>query len=155
MRTVTTKSRCQTVRERSPLISAYNQPGLLIHDFHNTVSLIRTMELLLSIKPMNQLDATATPINIFRTEADLQPYQARLPEVALDNLISPPSHDAATTFWMGRTGGQDISHADLADSQTLNQIIWFSVRGKMPMPAVARLPIFDAMRLGLKEKGKS
>jgi DNA-binding beta-propeller fold protein YncE len=138
---------------RSPIlvISAYNRPGLLIHDFHNTVSLIRTMELLLGISPMNQLDATATPINIFRAEADLQSYKARLPNVALDNLLTPPARDAATAFWMRRTEEQDISHADMADPHTLNQIIWFSVQGKTPMPTNARLPIVDAMRLGLMQ----
>jgi YVTN family beta-propeller protein len=137
---------------RSPVlvISAYNRPGLLIHDFHNTVSLIRTMELLLGMRPMNQLDATATPMNIFRAEADLQPYKARLPNVALDNLVTPPARDAATALWMRRTNEQDMSHADMADPQTLNQIIWFSVRGKTPIPTIASLPIFDAMRLGLK-----
>jgi hypothetical protein len=50
---------------------------------------------------------------------------------------------------MRQTEAQDTSHADLADPKILNQIIWFSVRGKSPMPAVARLPIFDVMRLGL------
>ena len=136
---------------RSPIlvISAYNQPGLLIHDFHNTVSLIRTMELLLGMQPMNQLDATATPINIFRAAADLQPYRAFLPNVALDNLTTPPARDAVTAYWMRQTEAQDTSHADLADPKVLNQIIWFSVRGKTPMPDVARLPIFDAMQLGL------
>ncbi|HMJ08323.1 MAG TPA: beta-propeller fold lactonase family protein, partial [Pyrinomonadaceae bacterium] len=44
---------------RSPaiVISAYNRPGALIHDLHNTVSLIRTMELCLGLPPMNFLDA--------------------------------------------------------------------------------------------------
>jgi hypothetical protein len=42
----------------------------------------------------------------------------------------------------------------MADAQTLNQVIWFSVRGRTPMPATARLPIFDAMRLGLTEERK-
>ena len=51
------------------LISAYNRPGALVHEFHNTVSLIRTIELLLGMEPMNQLDATATPIDIFRARA--------------------------------------------------------------------------------------
>jgi len=133
------------------VISAYNRPGLLIHEFHNTVSLIRTIELLLGLAPMNQLDATAVPVNIFRVEADLRPYNAQLPTVAFDNLINPEARDAATAFWMKRTGEQDMSHADMADSRTLNQIIWFSVRGATPMPAISRLPAFDALRLGLRE----
>ncbi|MGH9945732.1 MAG: bifunctional YncE family protein/alkaline phosphatase family protein, partial [Pyrinomonadaceae bacterium] len=47
---------------RSPalVISAYNRHGILVHDLHNTVSLIRTIELCLGIAPRNFLDANAT-----------------------------------------------------------------------------------------------
>ena len=134
------------------LISAYNRPGALIHEFHNTVSLIRTIELLLGIEPMNQLDATATPINIFRAEPDLRPYKVLLPNVTLDNLITPPPRDAAAAYWMRRTEEQNLERADMADPETLNRIIWFSVKGNIPMPEIARLPAFDAMRLGLQEE---
>src|SRR6185295_12640625 len=130
----------------------YNKPGALVHEFHNTVSLIRTIELLLGIEPMNQLDATATPINIFRAEADLRPYKALLPNVALDNLMTPPARDAATAYWMQRTEEQDLAHADMADPEILNRIIWFSVKGNTPMPKINSLPAFDAMRLGLQEE---
>ncbi len=134
------------------VISAYNRPGALVHEFHTTVSLIRTIELLLGIAPMNQLDATATPINIFRSQPDLTPYKAVLPMVALDNLLNPPARDAATAYWMKRTEEQDLAHADMADPEVLNEIIWFSVRGNAPMPAISRLPAFDALRFGLKEE---
>ena len=134
------------------VISAYNKPGALVHEFHNTVSLIRTIELLLGIEPMNQVDATATPINIFRAEADARPYKALLPNVALDNLVTPPPRDAATAYWMRMTEEQDLEHADMADPETLNRIIWFSVRGNTPMPSIARLPAFEAMRLGLQDE---
>ena len=134
------------------VISAYNRPGALVHEFHNTVSLIRTIELLLGIEPMNQLDASATPINIFRAEADLRPYKAVLPNVAMDNLITPPPRDAAAAYWMRRTEEQNLERADMADAETLNRIIWFSVKGNIPMPTIARLPAFDAMRLGLQEE---
>ena len=134
------------------VISAYNRPGALVHEFHTTVSLIRTIELLLGIAPMNQLDATATPINIFRSQPDLTPYKAVLPMVAFDNLLNPPARDAATAYWMKRTEEQDLAHADMAEPEILNEIIWFSVRGNAPMPAISRLPAFDALRFGLKEE---
>jgi hypothetical protein len=134
------------------VISAYNRPGLLVHEFHNTVSLIRTIELLLGLEPMNQLDATAAPINIFRAQPDLRPYEAVLPDVALDNLVTPPARDAAMAYWMRRTAEQDLAHADMANPEVLNRIIWFSVRGSVPMPEISRLPAFDAMRLGIQEE---
>ena len=114
--------------------------------------MIRTMELLLGMEPMNQLDATAVPMNIFGAEADLRPFEAQLPSVASDNLTNPRARDAATAYWMERTTEQDMSHADMADPRTLNQIIWYSARGNAPMPAINRLPAFEAMRLGLLEE---
>jgi len=109
--------------------------------------------MLLGLPPMNQLDAAAAPMDIFRSEADLRPYSAQLPNVALDNLLTPSAapRDSALAYWMSQTERQDLSHPDLADPQVLNRIIWFSVKGKAEMPAVARLPAFDAMRLGLAE----
>ena len=137
------------------LISAYNRPGALVHEFHNTVSFIRTIELLLGMEPMNLLDATAVPVDIFRREADLRPYKAVLPSVALDNLVTPPARDAAALYWMRRTAEQDIEHADMADPRVLNEAIWFSARGAAsPMPEPARLPAFDAMRLGLRAEAE-
>ena len=100
---------------------------------------------------MNQLDATAAPANIFRNEADLRPYKAILPNVALDNLLSAQTRDTVTLYWMKRTEEQDLAHADMADPEMLNRIIWFSVKGHVPMPEIARLPAFDVMRLGLLE----
>jgi len=140
---------------RSPafVISAYNRPGALIHEFHNTVSLIRTMEILLGLQPMNQLDAAAAPIDIFRDEADLRPYQAIMPDVALDNLIVAPARDARTAYWMKRTQEQNLAKPDQADADTLNRIIWFSARGdSYPEHRIAHLPAFDLMLVGLRQE---
>jgi len=45
-----------------------------------------------------------------------------------------------------------IGQLRVPDPEVMNRIIWFSVRGNVPMPAIARLPAFDAMRLGLQEE---
>jgi YVTN family beta-propeller protein len=134
---------------RSPalVISAYNRPGSLIHQYHNTVSLIRTMELLLGISPMNQLDASASPIDIFQSQPDLTPYKAILPEIALNNLLVQPAADRETARWIHESERQNFTSEDLADPEILNRIIWFSVRGGNDLyPKVARIPAFDVMR---------
>ena len=75
-----------------------------------------------------------------------------LPEIADNNLIVAPPTDKATAYWTKRTAAQDLTHADMADAQTLNEIIWFSVRGdSASMPAIASLPAFDLMIAGLNE----
>ena len=134
---------------RSPalVISAYNRPGALIHKYHNTVSLIRTMELLLGMPPMNQLDAAASPMDIFQSKPDLTPYKAVLPEVAMNNLIVQPSRDREMARYIRESERQNFVSEDLANPQILNRIIWFSARGDTePYPTVAELPVFDVMR---------
>ncbi|HTT33571.1 MAG TPA: bifunctional YncE family protein/alkaline phosphatase family protein [Methylomirabilota bacterium] len=131
-------------------ISAYNKPGALIHKFHSTVSMIRTMEMLLGIAPMNQLDASAIPMDIFQETPNLAPYKAILPTVAADNLLTEKVKDKATAEWMKKSNQQDFTHADMANAQTLNAIIWFACRGSnSAAPQSPQLPAYQALRFGI------
>ena len=58
-------------------------------------------------------------------------------------------------YFIDLTDRQDLRHPDMANPRTLNEIIWFSVRGNAEMPAVARLPVFDLMTAGLKAESKN
>jgi hypothetical protein len=113
------------------------------------------MEILLGMQPMNQLDASAAPMDIFRDQPDLRAYKATLPDVALNNLIVPArtARDSSDAYWMKRTAEQNLEHADMADARVMNEIIWYSVRGAGSlMPQIARLPAFDALREGIAEQ---
>jgi len=140
---------------RSPglVISAYNRPGALVHHFHNTVSMVRTIELLLGMPSMNQLDAAAAPIDIFQSQPDLRPYKALLPDVAMKNLLVQPSADRETAHWIRESQQQDFASEDMANPQILNRIIWFSVRGgAATYPPIARLAAFDVMHTVSEEE---
>ena len=131
-------------------ISAYNKPGALIHKFHNTVSMIRTIEMLLGIAPMNQLDASAVAMDIFQEMPDLTPYKAVLPTIAPDNLITQKPKDKATAEWMKKSNRQNFAHADMADPKVLNAVIWFACTGSgSNIPQTAQLPAYQAMWLGI------
>ena len=131
-------------------ISAYNKPGALIHKFHSTVSMIRTIEMLLGIAPMNQLDASAVPMDIFQETADLTPYKAVLPTITADNLITQKPKDKVTAEWMKKSNRQNFAHADMADPKVLNAVIWFACTGSgSNIPQEAQLPAYQAMRLGI------
>src|SRR6266852_5992366 len=132
------------------VISAYNKPGALIHKFHSTVSMIRTIELLLGIAPMNQLDASAIPMDIFQETPDLTPYKAVLPTIAADNLITHKPKDKAAAEWMKKSNRQNFAHADMADPKVLNAVIWFACTGDSSnLPLIAQLPAYQAMRRGI------
>jgi hypothetical protein len=108
------------------------------------------MEMLLGIAPMNQLDASAVPMDIFQETPDLTPYKAVLPTIAADNLITVKPKDKATAEWMKKSMRQNFAHADMADPNTLNAIIWFACKGDASaVPQTARLPAYQAMRLGI------
>jgi len=131
-------------------ISAYNRPGALIHKFHSTVSMIRTIELLLGIEPMNQLDASAIPMDIFQETPDLTRYKAVLPAIAADNLITQKPKNKAAAEWMKKSNRQNFAHADMADPKVLNAVIWFACTGNgSNVPQAAQLPAYQAMRLGI------
>jgi YVTN family beta-propeller protein len=138
------------------VISAYNKPGALIHKFHSTVSMIRTIEILLGIAPMNQLDASAVPMDIFQQTPDLTPYKAVLPTIATNNLLTAKPKDKATAEWMKKSLQQNFAHADMADPKTLNAIIWFACKGNgSSLPESAKLPAYQAMRLGIVDPDDS
>ena len=141
---------------RSPAlaISAYNRPGQLVHAVHNTVSLIRTIELLLGLPPMNLIDASAVPMDVFQDQPDLTPYTAQMPDVAEDNLIFERPATAAEQHWASETSRLPLSVPDAANPRVLNEVIWFSVRGETPMPAPTRLGLVDAMRSVVDEAGQ-
>ena len=131
-------------------ISAYNKPGALIHKFHSTVSMIRTIEMLLGIAPMNQLDASAVPMDIFQETPDLTPYKAVLATIAADNLLTLKPKDKATAEWMKKSNRQNFAHADMADPKVLNAVIWFACTGSgSNLPQTAQLPAYQAMTLGI------
>jgi YVTN family beta-propeller protein len=131
-------------------ISAYNKPGALIHKFHSTVSMIRTIELLLGIAPMNQLDASAVPMDIFQEKPDLTPYKAALPAIAADNWITYKPKDKAAAEWIKKSNQQNFAHADMADPKVLNAVIWFACTGSgSNVPQTAQLPAYQTMRIGI------
>ena len=54
---------------------------------------------------------------------------------------------------MKRTAEQNLEQADMADARVMNEINWYSVRGSTsPMPGIARLPAFDALREAIAEQ---
>lgn len=67
---------------RSPvfLISPYAKRNTVDSNFYNTTSVLRTIELILGLRPMTQFDAGSSPMwTAFQAEPDLRPYTAEAP----------------------------------------------------------------------------
>ena len=102
--------------------------------FYSTVSFVRTMEALLGVPPMNNNDAFASmPGDLFSGPGDQAAFSADVSNrenglIYTANKKSAPG--AAESMKM------DFRHADRADSDKLNLILWQDAMGTQPPPAM-------------------
>jgi hypothetical protein len=101
--------------------------------FYSTVSVLRTMESLLGVPPMNNNDAFAPLISTLFTGPGDQPSFTADPSNRVNGLI----YTANKTNAPGAAASMkmDFTHADRADSDKLNLILWQDAMGKTPPPA--------------------
>ncbi len=114
----------------------------------NTVTLLRTMEEVLGIKPLGLNDALQPPMSeVFSTQQATWNYKARVPAVLRSTKLPLPaataedghgavesSHDAA--YWAGKTKDFDFTAEDKLDSESFNMVLWKGLKGEsQPYPS--------------------
>jgi DNA-binding beta-propeller fold protein YncE len=116
-------------------ISPYTRNRGVDSTMYSTSSMLRTMELILGLKPMSQFDAAATPMyNAFTAKADFAAYEHAVPDTDMKAVNGPNAFGAKISAKL------DFSKEDLADDLLFNEVIWRSVRGPhavMPPPVRA------------------
>lgn len=112
------------------ILSPYTRRGIIDSRMYNTTSMLRTMELILGLRPMTLFDAGARPMHAaFAQEPDLRPYTAEKPRVSL-NERNPAEGTAAARL----SAEFDYSEADRIDDDAMNVILWRALRGSEPPP---------------------
>jgi hypothetical protein len=116
---------------RSPafVISAYSKRKSVDSNMYNTASMLRTMELILGLKPMTQFDAAARVMaTAFQATPNPAPFTAEKPRIPLDtrNAASAPAAAASNRM--------NFEEADEIDDDELNDILWRAIRGNEPPP---------------------
>jgi DNA-binding beta-propeller fold protein YncE len=136
-------------------VDAHRSPALVIskyspreangpfvdHNFYTTVNMIRTMEVVLGLPPMNNNDAWAAPMaELFSGPGVQPPFTADDSNLKNGLLyqVNPPNGPGAKA-----SARMDFSHADAADNVALNRILWRERKGNVPMPA-PRHTVFPA-----------
>jgi hypothetical protein len=123
------------------VISPYAKRGAVDSALYTTISMVRTIEQILGLPPMNQFDLAAEPMfDSFTAEPDFSPYTTLPNQIPLDEM-NPPL--AATTGLQRKLALESMrmpfKEADEADEDALNRIIWHSVKGyKTPYPDLRR-----------------
>ncbi len=81
-------------RTTAYVVSPYTRRGAVVSTQYNQTSLLRTIELMLGLPPMNQMDATATPMtDCFTNQPDFTPYLALTNNVPLDQMNPSPQQN--------------------------------------------------------------
>ena len=131
------------------LISPYARRGVVDSTLYSTVSVLRTMELILGLPPLTQYDAAATPMYAAFTEKpDLRPYTAVEPKVNLNERNSPEAPGAATSARM------DFGDVDRINDHELNAVLWRAIKGDVPMPAPLRSAFPTFLAPGTSDPGE-
>jgi YVTN family beta-propeller protein len=113
------------------VISPYTRRHTVVSTYFSQVSMVRTMESILGLPPMNRLDAASGDMSACFTETrDLTPYVADSNNIPLDQLNPPlQALKGKPLYWARQSMKQDLSDVDKVDEKVFNRIIWYSVKG--------------------------
>ena len=124
-------------RTTAYVASAYTRRGVTVSTQYNQTSLIRTMELMLGLPPMNQMDATATPMfDCFTNTPDYTPFDAVTNNVPLDQMNPAPKKIADSQLRKDAlvSARLPLAKPDQCPEDVLNRILWRATMGAQPYP---------------------
>jgi len=104
--------------------------------FYSTVSVVRTIESLLGLPPMNNNDAFSSLIStLFTGPGDQPPFTADASNRENGLIYTANAKKAPGA---SESMKMDFRHADRADAQKLNVILWKDAMGGAPVPAMLK-----------------
>jgi len=119
------------------VISPYTKRKHVDSTQYSTVSMLRSIELVLGLSPLSQYDAAARPMFAsFTDKADLTPYVHEPARIDLNEVNAPTAYGAKRSLKM------NFDEYDKIDDFELNEILWRAIKGKdAPVPPAARRAI--------------
>jgi len=122
-------------------VSPYTKRGAVVSTQYNTTSLLRTIEQILGLPPMNQFDAAATPMfDCFTDAPDFRPFEAVPNIVPLDEMNPEPKaiKDPVLRRDAVLSARLNFRRVDACPEDALNRILWHAVKGtSAPYPSWA------------------
>jgi hypothetical protein len=119
------------------VVSPYTKRGAVVSQFYNQTSVLHTMSRMFGIPPMNQMVALAPLMtDCFTAKPDFTPYQCRPNQIPLDEMNkSAADLRGDALHWACKSLEQEWDDVDRADEDTLNRVLWHSVKGvETPYP---------------------
>jgi hypothetical protein len=124
-------------RTVATIISPYSKMSGTIHTSYNQPSMIRTIEQILGLPPMNIQDAIANPMtDCFTDTPDFTPYRSVKNEIPLDEMNPSLAELSGKQLHYARLSlDPQFDGIDTGNDEVFNRILWFSTMGNIPYPA--------------------
>jgi YVTN family beta-propeller protein len=124
------------------VISPYSRLARTIHTDYNQTCMLRTIEQILGLPPMNVIDATALPMfDCFSDVKDNTPYFFVTNKVPLDEMNKAEGYLHGEELNYARLSNSDVyAHIDGGDDDNMNKILWHYARGRKHYPRSMTLP---------------
>jgi YVTN family beta-propeller protein len=119
-------------RTTAYVISPYTKRHTVVSTQYNQTSILRSIELILGLPPMNQIDATATPMGeCFTDEPDFTPYGAVPANIPLDQMNPDPKKVSSATLRRDAivSARLPLEEVDRCPEDVLNRILWRAMKG--------------------------
>jgi YVTN family beta-propeller protein len=118
------------------VVSPYNRRGQVCSINYNQLSMVRTIECILGLKPLNQFDAATPPMReVFQEIIDSRTYSARPNQVALNQKNLPAERlSGSARHWALESSRLDFSAPDRADPEILTEVLWHHSHGGESYP---------------------
>lgn len=118
------------------VISPYSRTGGVLRTNYNQPSMVRTIEQILGMQPMNIMDATAKPMfDCFSSKADLTPFQCLKNQIPLDEMNPQLSAlKGEALHYALKSMEPQFDGIDSGDDQLFNRIIWYAMKEKARYP---------------------
>lgn len=118
------------------VISPYSRLRKTVHTNYNQVSVIRTIEQILGLPPMNISDATATPMfDCFSYIPDYSPFRSVPNEIPLNEMNGDLSGLKGTALHYAKKSSEpQFEHVDSGNDDLFNRIIWYAMKGNVSYP---------------------
>jgi hypothetical protein len=127
------------------IISPYSHLEKTVHTNYNQTCMVRTIEQILGLPPMNVIDATALPMfDCFNGTPVKKAYSFEKNIIPINEMNqSAASLSGKAKKFALQSSLPEFAQIDAGNDDLLNRILWFAAKGNRPYPKQLTLPKKD------------
>jgi YVTN family beta-propeller protein len=125
------------------IASPYARHGAVDHTYYSQTNVVRTIEQILGLPPMNQLDMAAEPMfGAFDNRPNYQPYTTVPNNIPLDTMngTAAQATNPMQKTWLAWSEKQNFRSEDQLAFAPFNRLTWYATTGwKKPYPGDSKV----------------